>query len=233
MAAALYESDDLTQWTVALSRYEDVLKARFTATGNRKPRADVVALDNWYQNQLPKAINKRKEKHILKSELVKLMEWKLSRGKFRPGLGQMIKKNEDKQVIDISKEAFSKLPDRLAACNKLTELKAVGPATASAILCAACPESVPFMADESMAGVASLGMIKYDISYFNKYTQKIVDRAKKLNKAEESDNWNAHKVELALWAAEISTKFNIPLENVNKRKADGDGQQLITKMLKT
>lgn len=50
-----------------------------------------------------------------------------------------------------------------------------------AILCAACPDSVPFMADESMAGVTGLGTIKYDISYFEKYTQKINDRAEELN----------------------------------------------------
>lgn len=47
----------------------------------------------------------------------------------------MVKKNENKQVIEISKEAFSKLPDRVAACKKLTELKAVGPATASGKSC--------------------------------------------------------------------------------------------------
>lgn len=47
----------------------------------------------------------------------------------------MVKKNENKQVIEISKEAFSKLPDRVAACKKLTQLKAVGPATASGKAC--------------------------------------------------------------------------------------------------
>lgn len=59
-----------------------------------------------------------------------------------------------------------------------------------AILCAACPDSVPFMADESMAGVTDLGMIKYDMSYFEKYAQKINDRVEELNQKGQVWNWN-------------------------------------------
>lgn len=48
MSTALYENDDLTSWMTALSSYDHVVKTRFTPVeGKRKPRADVIALDDW------------------------------------------------------------------------------------------------------------------------------------------------------------------------------------------
>jgi hypothetical protein len=55
------------------------------------------------------------------------MDWKLSRGKFRPQLKKLISSNSPDSVESITKEAFTKdWPDSL---NVLTRLKGVGPAT--------------------------------------------------------------------------------------------------------
>ncbi|KAK3726646.1 hypothetical protein QZH41_012278 [Actinostola sp. cb2023] len=86
-----------------------------------------------FQNELPNAIQKRSEKHLTKDELIQLMQWKLSRGKFRPRLIEFIKSNTPETITENTTLAFKQLPDVEKAIKKLSELKGVGPATASGI----------------------------------------------------------------------------------------------------
>ena len=50
-----------------------------------------------------------------------------------------------------------------------------------AILCAAAPESVPFMADESVLAVPGLGRLEYTLKYYLTYAKKVQTKAKQLN----------------------------------------------------
>lgn len=54
---------------------------------------------------------------------------------------------KDVEVVDATSRAFLAIPDAKAAVTALTELKGIGPATASAVLALFSP-SFPFMSDE-------------------------------------------------------------------------------------
>uniref|UniRef100_A0A670ZIT2 Uncharacterized protein n=1 Tax=Pseudonaja textilis TaxID=8673 RepID=A0A670ZIT2_PSETE len=121
----LYACKDSSSWEAVLNIYQDVIEAM----GSKKKK--LIALDQWYQEELPKILTGREEKYLTKEELLKLMEWKLTRGKFRPRLQQLLAANPSKMVEEHTRKAFQRLPDVEAAVKELSELKGVGPATAS------------------------------------------------------------------------------------------------------
>ncbi|KAF9972422.1 hypothetical protein BGZ65_009828 [Modicella reniformis] len=90
----------------------------------------------------------------------------------------------------------------------MAELKGVGPATASAILCAGEPTKVPFMADETMDSVPGLGTIAYTIPYYIRFATKVIEKAAQL-KAKGSTVNSPHLVEKALWTDYMLDKYNI------------------------
>jgi hypothetical protein len=69
-------------------------------------------------------------------------------GTFRPKLLQLVQSNDAKHVKQVTISAFKLLPDTTKALKVLTNLKGVGPATASLLLSVAAPDSVPFFSDE-------------------------------------------------------------------------------------
>ncbi|RVW56282.1 hypothetical protein CK203_111216 [Vitis vinifera] len=138
-------------WKEALSSYS----ARIVSLN--KPQ--LVSLDDFYCNQLPALIRQRNPNpYITTSELSKLMQWKLTRGKWRPRLLDFVSSLDEALVKSASQKAFQSLPDISKAISELTVLKGVGPATASALLAAYAPDVAPFMSDEAM--VAALGNSK-------------------------------------------------------------------------
>lgn len=71
-----FESDDAQEWREALDAYEE----RLEALGNSK----LVELDAFYRSELPEVVAERRpEAYITQEELMKIMDWKLSRGKWR------------------------------------------------------------------------------------------------------------------------------------------------------
>ncbi|KFM76935.1 hypothetical protein X975_05777, partial [Stegodyphus mimosarum] len=139
------------QWTYVLSQYKEVLKERAAKRTKKGGPEELIRLDTWYQEQLPKIIQSRKPPYIVHEELIQIVKWKLMRGKFRPRLIDLVRINTESAVSATSRKAFRKPPKELSqAITALTNLKGVGPATASAILAAAFPDDVPYMADESM-----------------------------------------------------------------------------------
>ncbi|OCT64492.1 hypothetical protein XELAEV_18045590mg [Xenopus laevis] len=124
--SGLFHSEDPKVWQRTSDLYWDVIEAK----GTKKKK--LISLDKWYQEQLPPCIAARPQKHLTREELVKLMEWKLTRGKFRPRLQQLVASNPDGAVETCTGKAFELLPDVSAAINELCQLKGIGPATASA-----------------------------------------------------------------------------------------------------
>lgn len=53
------------------------------------------------------------------------------RGKFRPRLTELVQQNSPQSVEDITEKAFAEMPNLKAAIRTLSQMKAVGPATAS------------------------------------------------------------------------------------------------------
>ncbi|XP_019395402.1 PREDICTED: uncharacterized protein LOC109313369 [Crocodylus porosus] len=197
----LYGCQDPTCWR----RMRDLHWAVVEAKGSE--RKGLARLEKWYQEELPAALAGRKEKYLTQGEVVKLMQWKLTRGKFRPRLQQLVATNSQETVEHCTRKAFQLLPDVAAAITELSQLKAVGPATASAILAAGAPEVVAFMADEAVESIPGLTPIKYSLKHYICYLDGIQLCTKKLNEVDREKGWTPHQVEMCLWAWAVAQKL--------------------------
>ena len=166
-----FECSELNLWKEALSSYSTRLESL------NKP--NLISFDDFYRNQLPPILrNRNPNPYITTAELSKLMQWKLTRGKWRyslslslslslflnfikciinnvwilfflrPRLLDFVSSLDEAAVKSASEKAFQSLPDVSKAVSELTVLKGVGPATASAVLAAYAPDVAPFMSDE-------------------------------------------------------------------------------------
>ncbi|CAI7842108.1 unnamed protein product [Closterium sp. NIES-54] len=147
--------------------------------------------------------------YVSKEELVSVMEWKLTRGKWRPRLLDFVKHLDPNVVQAASSRAFAALApyhtlttpggsgsgsgahseadveaSLKAAVTELSTLKGVGAATASAVLAAFAPEIAPFMSDEAM--VAALGDCKdYSLRRYLVFAKAMREKASGLNRLED------------------------------------------------
>ncbi|KAF2941103.1 uncharacterized protein [Oryza sativa Japonica Group] len=222
-----FASGDAAEWRAALAAYD----RRLAALG--KP--DLVEVDSFYRRDLPDLLRRRDpEPFLAKPELVRLLQWKLSRGKWRdsfswqinhypswPRLMDFVKGLEDAVVESASCKAFAALPDLRKAITELTVLKGVGPATASAVLAAYAPDVAPFMSDEAM--VAALGNAKeYTLKQYLAFAEKLQTKSKELSSGEEV--FTTSDVERALWSSAVASKsLKAPPGNdlENKSKTHG------------
>ncbi|XP_016380218.1 uncharacterized protein LOC107717841 isoform X2 [Sinocyclocheilus rhinocerous] len=115
------------------------------------------------------------------TELVNIMEWKLTKGKFRPRLQQLIGSNSEEAVPNSTSKASGLMPDVQVAITELCKLKGVGPATASAVLVAGAPGEVAFMADEAVESIAELRPVEYTAKHYALFLQKILNKTSQLN----------------------------------------------------
>lgn len=199
MAKGLWPSDDAVVWEQHLQKYDDAVDA----TGKER----LAELDRWFQTELPVSISGRDKPYLSKDDLVKLVDWKLTRGKWRPRLLDFAKQQAAGVVEQASEAAFAALQKGTDAGAKealdtLAKLKGVGPATASAAL-AAASDQVPFMSDEALETV--VGGRNYTVKEFLLLHQRVKDKASALSKAS-GRQWTAREVEKALWAADILAK---------------------------
>merc|ERR1712127_1176537 len=199
VSADFFENGTNKQFEWVLARYQETLQAKADVKAGKAEA--LLKLDKWFQNELPKKIKSRgKEAHLTHEELVQTIKWKLARGVFRPRLKDLIQMNTPRVVIQESKKAFRaifKRNDLESAVGALSNLKGCGPAMASAVLAAGCPELAPFMADECLLSLEDTEGIDYTMKEYMKLvakTQQCVDR---LN--EQGGEWTPHKVELAVW----------------------------------
>ncbi|KAJ7966485.1 DNA binding protein [Quillaja saponaria] len=187
---------DVSLWKEALSSYSSTIKSL--------NKTNLVSLDDFYRNELPHLLHQRNPNpHITTPELTKLMQWKLTRGKWRPRLLSFVSSLDESVVNSASQKAFQSLPDISKAVSELTVLKGVGPATASAVLAAYAPELTPFMSDEAME--AALGNSKdYSLKQYLLFANKLQTKAKDLSS--EGESFTPSDVEKALWSSVIGAK---------------------------
>ena len=119
-------------------------------------------LDEWYRDELPEAIAKRRPRHATHAELVKLTEWKMARGVWRAPNLVLVKGNDAELVKKTSADALASAPHPTAPIAALAKLGGVGPATASALAAAAEPSIYPFFDELVAAQVPGLGVGEMD-----------------------------------------------------------------------
>ncbi|KXZ46116.1 hypothetical protein GPECTOR_47g394 [Gonium pectorale] len=163
-SGALWASDDPAQWAAVLGRYEAAVK---TAAARSESKAALAALDRWHREELPAqlaaamaAAGGSEGPAITRDQLVKLVEWKMARGQWRPRLLAFAREQPDGAVEAASREALRLLRRReregQETAAQAAAADAAGPATASALLSAADP-GVPYMGDEAMAAALPPG----------------------------------------------------------------------------
>ncbi|XP_072992607.1 uncharacterized protein [Typha latifolia] len=193
-------------WKKSLEAYESRIESL------AKP--DLLSLDAFYRCELPLILRRRDpDPFISKPELHRLMQWKLSRGKWRPRLLDFMSALDETQVESASRKAFASLPDLSKAVSELTVLKGVGPATASAVLAAYAPDVAPFMSDEAM--IAAMGNAKeYTLKRYLVFAEKLRSKAKELSG--ERDFFTPSDIERALWSSVVGSKLTFPGKTLNR-----------------
>lgn len=140
---------------------------------------------------------------ISHDELLKVVEWKFAKGKPRFALMKYLNANSDKQVEDASSRAFSPIqkPNNndqnniKNSINSLCELKGVGPATASAVLCLLRPDLFSFMDDEVIECLYDAKRA-YTYKVYEKVNHKCFELANTLG-----DEWTPWRVGRVIWTA--------------------------------
>ncbi|CZT20379.1 uncharacterized protein RCC_06239 [Ramularia collo-cygni] len=122
--------------------------------------------------------------HLSKPQLLQLLHWKLSHGKFRPTLQKLIDSNSPQVIEETTRRAlaeFSKDENSpKTALNILTELKGIGPATASLILACKDPEGTVFFGDEVALWVLGNGDWKRKLKYSLKEYLEVYERVREV-----------------------------------------------------
>ncbi|XP_034672228.1 hyphally regulated cell wall protein 3 [Drosophila subobscura] len=206
---SFFENGSTTQFEYCFKLYPQVLKMK-AEKRSKKPQ-ELIRLDQWYQNDLPRLIKARgKDAHMVYDELVQTMKWKQSRGKFYPQLSYLVKVNTPRAVMQETKKAFRKLPNLEQAITALSNLKGVGTTMASALLAAAAPDRAPFMADECLMAIPEIEGIDYTTKEYLNFVNHIQSTVERLN-AEvggETPHWSPHRVELALWSHYVANDLS-------------------------
>merc|ERR1712166_172830 len=189
------------QYEFTLNQYDQALRLKAEAKSS-KPE-NVIKLDKWYQNDLPKKIKSRgKDAHLVHDELVQTIKWKLARGKFRPNLVNLVQMNTPRVAMQETKKAFRKLAktgDLQAATQSLCTLKGVGPGMASAVLAAGRPDVAPFMADECIMSMPDYDRLDYTMKEYMRYVEHTKSCVERLNSQSADPKYTPHTVELAVW----------------------------------
>ena len=183
----LWDSSSPAKWRDALGRYEAVIEQQgVTKLADR---------DAWYRNELPSAIKARAKPFVTLAELVKLTEWKMSRGEWRARNLVLVSGNDARTVIATTGTALGLIPHPTKPISEIAKLDGVGPATASAVAAATAPNVYPFFDELVAAQIPRLGKVAWTLGYYAKYAAALRERAEKLG-----GGWGPAAVERALWA---------------------------------
>jgi len=184
----LWISGSLAEWRDALGRYDGVIALQ----GVTK----LAERDAWYRSELPAAIAHRAKPHVTLAELVKVTEWKMSRGEWRARNLVLVRGNDAAAVVETTTAASSMIPHPTKPISEIAKLQGVGPATASAVAAATAPATYPFFDELVAAQIPGLGAVAWTLGYYAKYAAALREKAEKLG-----NGWTPVDVERALWAS--------------------------------
>ena len=193
-AAKLFKETNVEVWATALRNYGRAVVAKAETLSDVKKKDILVENDSWWTSRFPDTIQKRG--FVTKEEIVRVMEWKLSVGKWRPLLNRLTQQNTPDSIETVSKEAFTnaKKGSVKDAVMSLSKLSAGGPATASALLAAFMPERFAFMADETLEAI--LGKREYTLKAYLHYNETLQSHASELEMCVEDGR-------RAMWACAV------------------------------
>lgn len=184
-AVALSIIDDIDTWSSVEARFDEMLAAK---------HENLLSMDAQCREVFAASMDETKTVRFTKHDLLeRVIPWKFAKGKARPMLWKTLRSNNDKDVQDVASKAFQ-LADQgkhKEATVALTELKGVGPATASAVLYF-YSDDFPFMDDEVLE--ALYGRRTYTLSVY----MKIRDQCISLGR---SFGWSPRRIGRALWTA--------------------------------
>jgi hypothetical protein len=183
----LWASSVVADWEHALDGYE--------ATIARQKPPRLPELDAWYRRELPFAITSRAEAHITLDELVRLTEWKMTRGIWRAPNLVRVRSNTPERVVQVTRDACAQVPHPTMPIASVAALDGVGPATASAAVAAYRPDLYPFFDELVAAQIPALGKVEWTMAYYARYAAALRERASAL-----SGDWTPAMAEQALWA---------------------------------
>ncbi len=247
-------SNFIDNWEVASSHYDAMLAAKGgvrLAELDRR-RKDLAA--DWRVISTSAA-----KTSMTKDQLLDIIiEWKFLKGKPRNALKPLLRSNSEASVIAASKKAFAvanAIPKRdkenynttndvdtdiHLAINHLCELKGVGPATASAVLCLIRPDAFAFMDDEVIECLLPNKKRGYTVGIYMDVNDRCREIADELNLAmttrkkrrktnvdeKESDEsnseeeWTSCRVGKAIWACAIMSATKEDLSAIFKKHPD-------------
>eukprot|EP00947_MAST-08B_sp_MAST-8B-sp1_P002571 g2571.t1 len=165
--------------------------------GSSAPPLNLRKLDSFWREELPATINGREEAYVTRDELIRIFEWKITRGKFRP-LRSAVESNASSSIEKHTRLGFAALPDVDAAIDHVAALRGVGPATASAVLACVAGDQAPFMADEALEAALNEKR-SYTAKAYRRFREALAERAETLG-----PSWTAERVGRALWAEAMS-----------------------------
>jgi hypothetical protein len=192
---------DVTLWNEASCATWDAARAEYGGAIEASGGSRLVELDRWYHGELPALLAGRDPAFLTLSELVRVVEWKMHRGVYRARNLVLVRGNEADQVEAASREAIAAAPHPTAPIARLSRLKGVGPATASALLAAARPDVYPFFDDVIAGAIPELGRVDFTLKVYARYAERLRERAALLAVGCPSADWTPHAVGCALWAA--------------------------------
>lgn len=173
------------------------IEEQYASMISEKGGDTLSGLDNWCENLGKKLRETEEDRCISSDDLTEIVQWKFAKGKSRPGLWKHLRANTPSDVKRHSSSSFVKADkgDVRGAIEDMSNLKGVGPATASAVLSFYKPEVFLFMDDEVIECLNNAPR-KYTLTIYLILNDKCVEIANKLG-----EDWTPRRVGRAIWTA--------------------------------
>ncbi|KAI8893455.1 hypothetical protein BC833DRAFT_569195 [Globomyces pollinis-pini] len=224
-----------SEWRLSYSKYDDAILLK----SDKKYGKSLKELDQWYQTQLPEILKQRKEDeseiYLTKDELVRIVEWKLKRGKFRPGFLNRVNTNSESDIKNSTLLAFKELEllpsdkdDCKIICNAIkhvSSLFGIGFATATACV----NREVPFMSDESLRltkpSTLKVVSLTYTQKDFERLYKLLKEKSIELNDQSKDLFWTPGKCQDTIWAFEVNQKHDSAKQKIWKKRSNPSSQE--------
>ena len=204
-ATALWKSNDPVLWLESSNRYETRSGEKFIKNDERKE------LHNEVIKEYPPLWIRRG--YVMKEEYVKVVKYKLAKGKTRPSRLKYANETTSKLIEEMTKQAFKMCEecenltdahiDKIVKC-LISPIKGCGAATGSRIL-SLYDSRFPFYSDEALAVVIGKGHGSdiYSLANYKQFCANIrIKRKILVNLKDLSSDLLSHSdLERALWSA--------------------------------
>ena len=206
-------------WRKVLDSFDAVV------VGRNAKGASLVELERWW-------LDLGVSKNFGRDELIRLIQWKGTRGKFRPALVRYAKDMDDKALRTAVAEARKTLLQDSSmyldenilkqALSPLLNLRGIGPATASAIL-AAFDDRIPFMGDSLLEGLHD-GNRQYTLPSYLSLFDKMKAIQKSVARISDDGSWmSLRDMERAVFVDTLGQPVGLHSDGA-KRRASSDSK---------